>query len=160
MRMPAFAAAGLIVLALLGSAAPAQAADPSEMLKNPAQEQRAEEIGRGLRCLVCQSESIEESNADLARDLRVIVRERIKAGDTDDQIRQFVVARYGDFVLLDPPFKIKTLALWGGPILFLLAGLGILVSFYRRRRAETPPAPLTADEKRRLDLLLKDTGSK
>ncbi len=153
MRRLAFLAAALTLLA-----GPALAVDPSEMLKDPKLEARAEKIGGGLRCMVCQSESIEESNADLARDLRVIVRQRLQAGDSDQQVIDYLHSRYGDYVLLDPPFKAKTLVLWVGPFVLLLAagaaGLGVL-----RRRAAAPPAPpLTPDEERRLDALLKDAG--
>jgi len=156
--MKPFAIAALLLLA---AAAPAQAVDPSEMLKDSRLEARAEKIGSGLRCLVCQSESIEESNADLARDLRVVVRERVAAGDSDDQVTRFVVARYGDYVLLNPPFKAKTAVLWAGPPLLLLAGLWAALSFYRRRaQLSAPPASLSAEEKRRLDALLKETGER
>ncbi len=157
MMRPALAAAFFVMLA----AAPVAvfAADPSEMLKDPAQERRAENLGRTLRCLVCQSESIEDSNADLARDLRVIVREQITAGQSDDQVRDFLVARYGDYVLLKPPVKTTTLVLWGGPFLLLLVGLVAAARYYRRRgsaTAETAPPPLSAEEKRKLDALLKE----
>lgn len=148
----------LVLAVLLALAAPAAfAADPSEMLKDPVLEKRAEDLGRHLRCLVCQSESIEDSNADLARDLRVIVRERIAGGESDEQVMKFVVDRYGDYVLLKPPFKLTTLVLWLGPFALLLAGLGVVAAFYRRRAgAPAQPAPLTAEEKRRLDALLRD----
>lgn len=151
----------IAVLAALAIAAPALAADPGEMLKDPAQEKRAHALGKELRCLVCQSESIEDSNADLAKDLRIIVREHIAAGQSDAQVKQYVVERYGDYVLLNPPFKAATLVLWGGPFALLLAGLAALAAFYRRRQRGNPaqPAPLSAEEKRRLDALLKDTGS-
>jgi Uncharacterized protein involved in biosynthesis of c-type cytochromes len=147
----------LLAFAVPAPLPPAWAAEPSEMLEDPVQEKRAESLGRNLRCLVCQSESIEDSNADLARDLRVIVRERISMGESDDEVMKFVVDRYGDYVLLKPPFKLTTLVLWLGPFAFLVAGLGAAVAFYRRRGG-TPaaPAPLTAEEKRRLDALLKD----
>ncbi len=110
--------ASLILLPLLLSfflATVAFAVEPSEMLKDPVLEARARSISRELRCLVCQNQSIDESNADLAHDLRLIVRERLTAGDSDDQVKAYLVARYGDFVLLDPPFKAKTLLLWCGP---------------------------------------------
>lgn len=151
----------LVAAALLTLAAPALAVDPSEMLKDPAQEKRAQELGKELRCLVCQSESIEDSNADLAKDLRIIVREHIAAGETNDQVRDYVVSRYGDYVLLKPPFKASTLVLWAGPFLLFAGGLFAVVSFYRRRQRAAPaqPAPLSAEEKRRLEALLKD-GSK
>ncbi|CAA7617157.1 cytochrome c-type biogenesis protein [Magnetospirillum sp. UT-4] len=147
----------LILACLTAFAGPAIAADPSEMLKDPALESRAQHLGKELRCLVCQSESIEDSNADLARDLRVIVRERIQSGESDDQVMQYVVDRYGDYVLLRPPFKASTLVLWVGPFALLLAGLAAAAAFYRRRtNAAPPPPPLSAEEKRRLEALLKD----
>lgn len=152
--------AAFLALATAAPLAPARSADPSEMLKDPALEKRAHALGKDLRCLVCQNESIEDSNADLAKDLRIIVRERIAAGATDDQVRQYVVDRYGDYVLLKPPFKGSTLVLWLGPFALFLAGLGAVALFYRRRKTQAPaqPAPLTAEEKRRLDSLLKDGG--
>ncbi len=149
----ALAAAFLLVLA-----APAFAVDPAEMLKDPRLEQRAEKLGAGLRCMVCQSESIEESNADLARDIRVIVRQRILAGDSNDQIRTYLVSRYGDYVLLDPPFQLRTVVLWVGPFALLLAAAAAGFVVLRRRAAGTPPPSLTPDEKRRLDALLKDAN--
>ena len=139
---PAF----LVLLVLL--AAPAWAiSDPAEMLPNPAQEARAEQVGRQLRCLVCQNESIEDSNADLARDLRRLVRQRIAAGDTDQQATEWVVARYGDFVRLRPPMNLMTAALWGSPVIAVLAGLAAAFAF---RRAPAPPPPLTDAERARL----------
>lgn len=127
--------------------------DPAELLPDHQQEQRAEAIGHQLRCLVCQNESVEESNADLARDLRRIVRQRIVAGDSDQQVIDWMVARYGNFVRLNPPFNAMTFVLWGAPGLALLAG-GAAVFFARRRRP-TPPEPLTDAEQRRLADLLK-----
>ncbi|MEW5727743.1 MAG: cytochrome c-type biogenesis protein [Pseudomonadota bacterium] len=153
----------LCAAAWLGLAGPALAADPSEMLKDPALEKRAHELGKDLRCLVCQNESIEDSNADLARDLRVIVRERISAGDSDDQVMKFVVDRYGDYVLLKPPFKASTLVLWVGPFVLFVVGLAVVWRVYARRAAEAPtiaPAPLSPEEKRRLEALLKDGDGK
>lgn len=142
------------------AAVPALAADPSEMLKDPVLEKQAEELGKELRCLVCQNESIEDSNADLARDLRVIVRERIAKGETPDQVKQYVVDRYGDYVLLNPPFKASTLVLWVGPFALLVVGGLAALAVFRRRAGTAPaqPVPLTAEEKRRLDALLKDGG--
>jgi len=146
---------------LLLLAAPAFAVDPGEMLKDPKLEARAEKLGAGLRCLVCQSESIENSNADLARDLRIIVREHITAGDSDEAIVKYLVSRYGDYVLLQPPFKGKTLVLWLGPFGFLVVAIGAAFAFYRRRtKAPVPTAALSPEEQRRLDALLKDSTSK
>ncbi len=121
--------------------------DPREMLPDPAQEARAEAVGSQLRCLVCQNESIEDSQADLARDLRAIVRQRVKAGDSNQQIMAWMVARYGTFVRLEPPLSLGTLLLWGTPFLGLLIG-GAAVWFGRGHRA--PPAPLSEAERVRL----------
>ena len=150
-----------LALALSLAAVSAGAVNPDEMLDDPALEARAREISKGLRCLVCQNQSIDDSDADLARDLRVLVRERLVAGDSDGQVIDYVVSRYGDFVLMRPPFKATTYVLWLGPA--LIGGLGILamVAFYRRRTAaaagvRAAPPPLTEDEKRRLETLLDD----
>ena len=138
----------------------AAALAPDEQLADPVLEARARALSKELRCLVCQNESIDDSNADLARDLRQIVRQRLVAGDSDDAVKRYLVARYGDFVLLDPPVKAKTYALWFGPALVLaLGGLGVLV-FLRRRGGPAPaaPPPLDADEQRRLAQLLDPEG--
>jgi cytochrome c-type biogenesis protein CcmH len=151
----------LLALALLVSG-PAFAVEPDEILADPALEARAREISRDLRCLVCQNESIDDSNADLARDLRLLVRERLLAGDSDQQVMAYIAARYGDFVLLDPPVKPKTWALWFGPgLLLLVAGTGV-VHYLRRRQTASAPAPLDAAERKRLDALLRadDTSSR
>jgi len=140
---------------LLAAAGAAVAVEPSEMLKDPVLEARARAISKELRCLVCQNQSIDDSNADLAHDLRLIVRERLTAGDSDDQVKAYLVARYGDFILLDPPFEAKTLLLWSGPALVLLLGAGAVVLAYRRRRIDVaPPAGLSEDEKKRLARLM------
>jgi len=137
------------LLLLMLWAGPALAiSDPAEMLPNPQQEARAETVGRQLRCLVCQNESIEDSNADLARDLRRLVRVRIAAGDSDADATQWVVARYGDFVRLRPPVNAVTAVLWASPVLALLAGLGF--ALMARRRLMPTPAPLTDAERTRL----------
>ena len=146
-------AAALVLFALAGVA---RAVEPDEMLANPALEARARAIGKELRCLVCQNESIDDSNATLAHDLRVILRERLVAGDTDQQATQYIVDRYGQFVLLKPPVEPATYALWFGPAcLLLLAGAGTL--FYLRRHRpgaiEAPP-PLDPDEAHRIAELL------
>jgi cytochrome c-type biogenesis protein CcmH len=127
--------------------------DPAELLPDRAQEQRAEAIGDQLRCLVCQNESIEQSDADLARDLRHIIRQRVVAGDDDQHIVAWMVARYGNFVRLRPPLDAMTLLLWGAPVIALLAGLAAAVIAWRRRPAE--PVPLTEAERERLADLLK-----
>jgi cytochrome c-type biogenesis protein CcmH len=127
--------------------------DPAELLPDRAQEQRAEALGHQLRCLVCQNESVEESNADLARDLRHIIRQRIVAGDSDQQVIDWMVARYGDFVRLRPPFNAMTLVLWFAPGLALL--VGVTAAIVARRRRPAAPRPLTDAERQRLADLLK-----
>jgi cytochrome c-type biogenesis protein CcmH len=124
------------------------------MLKDPALEARARAIGEELRCVVCQNQSIEDSGADLAHDLRILVRQRVKAGDTDRQVVAFIVARYGDFVLLDPPFKPATWALWLAPPVVLLLGLAGLTVWFRRRRTQIAAPALSADEERRIAALV------
>jgi cytochrome c-type biogenesis protein CcmH len=141
--------------AVLLLAGPAWAiSDPAEMLPDRVQEERAEAVGRQLRCLVCQNESIEDSNADLAKDLRGLVRQRITAGDTDAQATAWVVARYGDFVRLRPPVNAVTALLWGSPVLAIGAGLAAVLLARRRRGAA--PQPLSDAERARLAEL---TGS-
>ncbi len=144
----------LLCLGLL-LAAPAIAVQPNERLADPALEARAREISKGLRCLVCRNESIDESNADLARDLRLLVRERLSKGDSDAAVESFVVARYGDYVLLNPPLKGETLVLWFGPAAVLVAaGLGTALLLRRRVRVVPAAVPLSPEEKARLDKLL------
>ena len=140
-------------MSALTAAWPAHAVRPDEALSDPGLEARARDIGRELRCLVCRNQSIDDSDADLARDLRVLVRERLAAGDSDDRVIAYVRARYGDFVLLRPPFEWETLLLWGGPLVILVGGGLALVRFYRGRR-EGEVAPLSADERRRLASVL------
>lgn len=142
-----------LLLLLLGTA-PSWAVEPDEMLADPVQEARARAVGQELRCLVCQNQSIDDSNAPLARDLRVLVRERIKAGDSDAQVMEFVVARYGDYVRLRPPIRIETYLLWFGPGLVLAIAVGALLLALRRRRSAPRTAPLDADERARLDKIL------
>ena len=145
----------VLALLLLVFASPAFAVDPSEVLPNPALETRAREIGRALRCVVCQNQSIDDSNAEVARDMRRAVRERLVAGDNDAAVFDFMVARYGDYVLLNPPFKARTLILWlGAPLVLLIAGSALLLAA-RRRKAVVAPQPLSDEEQRRLDSLLK-----
>jgi cytochrome c-type biogenesis protein CcmH len=128
----------LLGLVLLALAAPARAVQPDEMLADPGLEARARQISQELRCLVCRNESIDDSNAELARDLRLLVRERLAAGDTDMQVKQFLVDRYGEFVLLRPVFSAANAALWlAGPLAFLL-GIAIIVVYLRRRRPIAP----------------------
>jgi cytochrome c-type biogenesis protein CcmH len=134
-------------------AVPAYAvSDPAELLPNRAQELRAEAIGEELRCLVCQNESVEQSDADLARDLRHIIRERVVAGDNDQQVIDWMVARYGDFVRLRPPFNMMTLVLWLAPGIALVAGA--VTVFIARRRRPAAVAPLSEAEQQRLADLL------
>jgi cytochrome c-type biogenesis protein CcmH len=135
---------------------PAVAVEPNEMLADPALEARAREISRGLRCVVCQNESIDESNADLAHDLRILVRERLVAGDSDEHVVQYIVDRYGDFVLLRPPVKPATYLLWASPVILLLTAAVLIAIYLRRhRRIGAAPPPLTAEEQARVDALLK-----
>jgi cytochrome c-type biogenesis protein CcmH len=152
--MRAFLAAMSLVL-MLGAA---HAVQPDEVLKDPVLERRAREISSGLRCLVCQNQSIDDSDADLARDLRLLVRERLQAGDTDAQVHDFVVQRYGEFVLLRPTFRGRTLLLWLTPVLVLaLGGLGLYASTRRRR---VVVAGLDPEEAKAVESLLKgDEGT-
>jgi cytochrome c-type biogenesis protein CcmH len=145
--------AGLLILLLLAlGPAVALAAEPDEMLKDPKLEARAEAIGNNLRCLVCQNESIEASGADLAHQLRVLVRQRLKAGDTDQQVIDYLVSRYGEFVLLKPVFAWHTLALWGAAPAVIVIGAITLIVLARRRRP-IAPAELTAEEAEALEKL-------
>ena len=141
------------LLAMLAVAGPVPAVEPDEILKDPVLEKRARAISKRLRCLVCQNQSIDDSNAGLARDLRLLVRRRLTIGDSDQAVVAFIVARYGDFVLLRPPLKPTTYVLWFAPALILLiAGLGAGVFLRRRRIAVT--ASLTEDERKRLKSIL------
>lgn len=149
-----------LVLAVMVTTS-AQAIFTEERLKDPAQEARAQELMKELRCLVCQNQAISESHASLARDLRELLRERIAAGDTDQEALDFMVARYGDWVLLDPPIKVKTYILWFGPLLILIPGLFISAAYLRRRRAAGragggSEAPLSDAERAELDRVLSD----
>jgi cytochrome c-type biogenesis protein CcmH len=134
---------------------PAPAVEPREMLQDPILEARARDISKHLRCLVCQNQSIDDSDADLAHDQRVLVRERLEQGDSNQQVIAYITARYGDFVLLKPPFEPATWLLWFGPAAILLLGAAGIVAI-RRRRAAAPPPELSAEERRRLADLLKD----
>jgi cytochrome c-type biogenesis protein CcmH len=131
------------------------AVQPDEVLADKALEARARALSTELRCLVCQNQSIDDSNAPLARDLRLIVREKLVAGESEDAILAFLVARYGEFVLLKPRFTMATAVLWLGPFLVLLAGGIGIVLLARRRRVAENSAPLSADEQARLDLLTR-----
>jgi cytochrome c-type biogenesis protein CcmH len=143
--------------ALVTLATAAGAVQPDEVLDDPALEQRARDLSEGLRCLVCRNESIDESNAGLARDLRLLVRERLVAGDTDAEVIDFVVERYGEYVLLSPPATGSTLLLWGAPVALLLLGGGIAAAYVTRQRSDAPQAEtLSEDEEARLRDLLGD----
>ena len=149
----------LALLACVSASAAAWAIQPSEILADPALETRARALSKEFRCLVCQNQSIDDSEADLAGDLRRVIRERLLAGDGDAQVVRFVTDRYGDFVLLRPPFKATTYILWLGPIVMLGAGIGVVWIFLRRRRpAPNATAPLTEAEKRRLESLVGEEG--
>lgn len=139
-------------------ALPAAAQHLEDRLADPAQEARARDLSRELRCLVCQNQSIEDSNAPLARDLRRIVRERVVAGDSDKAVLDYLVQRYGEWVLLKPRFNAQTMLLWLGPLLLLILGGGIVFALYRRQAGApvAAPAALDAAEQRRLDTLLRD----
>ena len=136
----------------------ARAVQPGEALGDPALEARAREIGKELRCLVCQNQSIDESDADLARDLRVLVRERLQAGDSDGQVVDYVVSRYGDFVLLRPPLKPTTYALWFGPALILSLAVIAMIFYYRERARQGVNAagPLSSADEERLARVLEE----
>jgi cytochrome c-type biogenesis protein CcmH len=143
----------VVVLALLAPSV-AMAVTPDEMLKDPALEARARELSREIRCMVCQNQSIDSSEAPLAHDLRVLVRQRLKAGDSDRQVLDFLVARYGEFVLLKPRLELHTLLLWGLPPAALVAGFIGLFLIARRRRA-ADPQDLTPEEQQKLSALVE-----
>ena len=138
-------------MAALLLAAPAYAVLPSEQLADPALEARARAISKELRCVVCQNQSIDDSDAPLAGDLRIIVREQLRLGRTDEQAKQYLVSRYGTYVLLRPPFQADTWALWLGPFAILLAGAWGVFAWTRSRRGTVETPPLTPDEQARLD---------
>ena len=152
MRKALRAACLAAILALTAGMTPAWAVRPDEMLSDPALEARARALSRELRCLVCQNESIDDSSADLAHDLRVLVRDRIKKGDTDQQALAYIVARYGEFVLLKPRFDLRNSLLWGTPVVLLLAGALFMLFGARRHRDASPP--LSSEEKKELDTIL------
>jgi cytochrome c-type biogenesis protein CcmH len=144
------------LLVLLTISMPAHAVRPDEMLPDPAVEARARDIGKELRCLVCRNQSIDDSDADLAHDIRVLVRQRLAAGDSDAQVIAYIRSRYGDYVLLKPPFQLDTWLLWGGPALILLAGLWVAGRYLRRQARMTGAPLLSADEAQRLAEMLDD----
>ena len=142
-----------IIVFLLALSGSARAVQPDEMLKDPVLEARARVLSQELRCMVCQNQSIDDSDAPLARDVRVLVRERLSAGDSDAQVLDFLVARYGEFVLLRPRLSLHTVLLWGAPFAVLVIGaIGFLAA--RRRAASAEPARLSAEEEARINALL------
>ncbi|NQV43782.1 MAG: cytochrome c-type biogenesis protein CcmH [Rhodospirillales bacterium] len=156
---------GMVLAWTMLAHTPALAVDPGEMLDDPVLEERARDISAGLRCLVCQNQSIDDSNAQLAKDLRVLVRERLVEGDSNDQVIDYVVSRYGDFVLLKPPMKASTYALWFGPVLIVVLGIFAFVTLFRRRavtvvdgRSQSPDR-LSDDEQKRIAALLNQVDN-
>jgi cytochrome c-type biogenesis protein CcmH len=145
------------VLLLLLSASPVFAVNPDEVLADPALEARARALSAQLRCMVCQNQSIDDSNAELAKDLRLLVRERITAGDSDEAVITYLVSRYGEFVLLKPRFETKTLLLWGAPIVVFLAGAVAMIVSARRRSGKAMGTPLSDEERARLDAVLRNS---
>ncbi|MBN2759020.1 MAG: cytochrome c-type biogenesis protein CcmH [Rhodobacteraceae bacterium] len=147
----------ILITLMLALSGPAFAVQPDEILDDPVLEERARDLSSGLRCLVCRNESIDESNADLARDMRILVRERLVAGDTDAEVISFLVDRFGEYVLLRPTTQGSNIALWlAAPALFLIAFGGALVYLRGRARAKTEARGLSADEQKRLDELLSE----
>jgi cytochrome c-type biogenesis protein CcmH len=146
----------LLLLAALIAAGPLYAKQAVPALNDPVAEKRAVALEQQLRCLVCQNETIAASQADLASDLRKEIREQIKAGRTDDQIKQYLVARYGDFVLYDPPFKATTVLLWAGPFALLLVGILTLFIYVRRRRGLVEQSALSDEQHARAQALLRE----
>lgn len=148
----------ILVASLALMAHPAAATEPDEILADPDKEGRARAITRELRCVVCQNQSVDDSEAPLAKDIRTLVRERIVAGDTDAQVRDFVVSRYGQYVLLRPPLGVDTALIWIGP--FVLFGVALVVATIYLRRARpagnAPAAALTAEEEKHLAAMLED----
>ena len=150
-----FAACALLLLTATG----AFAVNPGEMLDDPVLEHRAREISEKLRCLVCQNQSIDDSDAELARDLRVIVRERLENGDSDEEVMDFVVSRYGEFVLLQPRMSARNMLLWGTPLLGLAFGAIAIFVLFRTRSATAPVDRLTPEEQARIDKILGDENT-
>jgi cytochrome c-type biogenesis protein CcmH len=147
----------LALAALVLVSVVARAVEPDEILKDPVQEARAREITRELRCVVCQNQSVDDSDAPLAKDIRVLVRERIAAGESDDAVKDFIVQRYGQYVLLRPPFAMDTALIWIGPFALFAIALGTALLFMRRGRGDAlQPKPLTPEEESRLDARLQE----
>ncbi len=147
----------VFILLFAALAAPAFAVQPDEVMKDPALEARARALSEGLRCMVCQNQSIDDSDAPLARDIRLLIRQRIAQGESNEAVRAYLVSRYGDFILLKPPFKPETWLLWLSPPLTLCAGLAAVLFARRRAPPETPA--LTAQEEAQLAALTRDQGS-
>lgn len=147
----------LLVCIMMALSTPLMAVGPDEILSDPVLESRARDLSAGLRCLVCQNQSIDDSDADLARDLRLLVRERLVAGDTNDQVEQYIVDRYGEYVLLNPRLGPHTILLWVAAPILLLGGLATLLLARRRSAATTMAAALTAEERAALAELQRDT---
>ena len=146
----------LLFALLLALATPALAVQPDEVMKDPALEARARTLSAELRCMVCQNQSIDDSDAPLARDIRLLIRQRIAEGETNAAVRSYLVSRYGDFILLKPPFKLETALLWLAPPLTLLAGVAAIL--FARRRAPAATEALTEEEEARLAALTKGDG--
>jgi cytochrome c-type biogenesis protein CcmH len=146
----------MLLALLIALATPALAVQPDEVMREPALEARARALSAELRCMVCQNQSIDDSDAPLARDIRLLIRERIAKGETNNAVRSYLVSRYGDFILLKPPFQLDTLLLWLFAPLTLLAGLGAV--WFARRRVPAATPPLTAEEEARLAALTKGDG--
>lgn len=144
-----------IVLCLMCLSAPSLAVQPDEVLDDPALEARARALSQDLRCVVCQNENIDSSNAPLARDLRIVVRERLLAGDSDDEVLDYVVARYGEFVLFRPRFEGRNIVLWLTPLLAVVLGAGLLFAFFRSSSASSKVKPLTAEEQAKLKSIME-----
>ena len=147
----------ITVLSLILFVTPALAIQPDEILKDTVLEERARVISKELRCLVCQNQSIDDSDAPLARDLRVLVRERLQAGESNEEVINFIVDRYGDFVLLRPPVKASTLVLWLSPVAALIVGIFLLLTWFRKQKQFVPvqAKPLSDEEKKKLQVAFK-----
>ena len=147
----------ITVLSLILFVTPALAIQPDEILKDTVLEERARVISKELRCLVCQNQSIDDSDAPLAKDLRVLVRERLQAGESNEEVINFVVDRYGDFVLLRPPVKASTLVLWLSPVAALIVGIFLLLTWFRKQKQFVPvqAKPLSDEEKKKLQAAFK-----
>jgi cytochrome c-type biogenesis protein CcmH len=150
--------AALLFVSLMLVGAAHAALEPEELLKDPASEKRARTITKELRCVVCQNQSVDDSDAPLAKDIRMIVRERILAGETDAEVRAYVVKRYGQYVLLRPPLGVDTALIWVGPFALLAIGLGVAALYLRRARSagDAQTGTLSPEEEQRVEALLKD----